>query len=102
MCSSDLMLAAENSLRDLESELDAGKLRTLSAAGERAGRLVGEGVGMQLMIYAMMQQQGGGQKPPEPIEVKVGGAKLRFGPPSGDVRKDLGQAGDVMRRQAEQ
>jgi hypothetical protein len=52
----------------------------------------------------MMKQKGDGTKPGAPsgaIELKVGKDSVQIGS-TGDVQKDLGQAGDMMRKQAEQ
>ena len=96
-----LMIAVENALGDFEHELDAGKFRNLGMASERAGRMIAESAAAQALIFAMMQQKDGAGKPAGPIEVKVGGADVRIGS-GGKVEQDLGNAGDIMRRQAEQ
>ena len=54
-----MMLGIENSLTDFESEFDDGKIRSLREAGERVGRLVGESVVVQSVIYAMMKRDDG-------------------------------------------
>ena len=51
-----MMLGIENSLNDFEGEFDAGKIRSLREAGERVGRLIGESVVVQSVIYAMMKR----------------------------------------------
>ncbi|MBM4109892.1 MAG: hypothetical protein FJ254_00855 [Phycisphaerae bacterium] len=51
-----MMLGIENSLSDFERELDEGKFRDLKAASTRVGRLVGESVIVQSVIYAMMKR----------------------------------------------
>ena len=51
-----MMLAVENSLIDFEAEIDDGRIKSLRAAGERVGRLVGESVVVQSVIYAMMKR----------------------------------------------
>ncbi|MSR41013.1 MAG: hypothetical protein EXS10_03820 [Phycisphaerales bacterium] len=51
-----MMLAVENSLIDFERELDTGKFKTLQQATERIGRLLGESVVVQSVIYATMKQ----------------------------------------------
>lgn len=51
-----MMLAVENSLDDFEAEIDDGRIRSLRDAGERVGRLVGESVVVQSVIYAMMKR----------------------------------------------
>jgi len=51
-----MMLAIENSLKDFERELDAGRFKDLAAASSRVGRLVGESVVAQTIIYAMMRR----------------------------------------------
>ncbi|MFO0829748.1 MAG: hypothetical protein U0572_16530 [Phycisphaerales bacterium] len=51
-----MMLGIENSLKDFERELDAGKFRDLRQASERVGRLIGESVVVQSIIYASMKQ----------------------------------------------
>ena len=50
-----MMVAIENSLNDFEREVDEGEFRSLSQASERAGRLLGESVVVQSVIYAMMK-----------------------------------------------
>ena len=50
-----LMLSVENSLSMFEDELDQGKFRTLDQASERVGRLLGESVIVQSVIYASMK-----------------------------------------------
>jgi hypothetical protein len=52
-----MMLGIENSLSDFERELDEGKFRDLKAASTRVGRLVGESVVVQSVIYAMMKRE---------------------------------------------
>ena len=51
-----MMLAIENSLIDFEAEIDDGRIKSLREAGERVGRLVGESVVVQSVIYAMMKR----------------------------------------------
>ncbi|MSR19171.1 MAG: hypothetical protein EXS00_08460 [Phycisphaerales bacterium] len=51
-----MLLSVEGSLGDFEDEIDQGKFRNLSHAGERAGRLLGESVIVQSAIYAMMKR----------------------------------------------
>jgi len=50
-----LLLSVENSLAMFEYELDQGKFRTLDQASERVGRLLGESVIVQSVIYASMK-----------------------------------------------
>ena len=98
-----MMIAVENALADFENELDTGKFKNLSAASERAGRMIAESAVAQGIIFAMMKQKGDGTKPGAPsgaIELKVGKDSMQIGS-TGDVQKDLGQAGDMMRKQAE-
>lgn len=52
-----MMLAVENSLEHFERELDEGKFKDLAAASSRVGRLVGESVVAQSIIYAMMKRE---------------------------------------------
>lgn len=52
-----LMLAMENSLAMFEAELDEGKFKTLDQASERVGRLLGESVIVQSVIYASMKRK---------------------------------------------
>ena len=100
-----LMLAVENAIRDFERELDDGKFRNLSAAGERAGRLIAESAVAQVVIFAMMQQndpaKAGAAAGPGGFTIKAGNAEIPIGS-TGDVNRDMGNAGDIMRRQAEQ
>lgn len=56
-----LMLAMENSLSMFEDELDSGKFRTLDQASERVGRLLGESVIVQSVIYASMKGKDAGE-----------------------------------------
>jgi hypothetical protein len=51
-----MMLAAENALIDFERDLDRGRIASLDAASARVGRLVGESVVVQSVIYAAMQR----------------------------------------------
>lgn len=51
-----MLLGIENSLSDFERELDSGGFRSLAHASERAGRLLGESVVVQSVIYAMMKR----------------------------------------------
>lgn len=51
-----MMLGLEGALNEYEGELDSGKFRNLAQAGERAGRLIGESVIAQSVIYAMMKR----------------------------------------------
>jgi len=51
-----MMLAVENSLADFEREIDEDGFRDLDHAGERAGRLLGESVVVQSIIYASMKR----------------------------------------------
>ena len=55
-----LMLAMENSLAMFEAELDEGKFKTLDQASERVGRLLGESVIVQSVIYASMKGKDAG------------------------------------------
>jgi hypothetical protein len=57
-----MMLGIENSLKDFERELDDGKFRTLRQASERVGRLIGESVVVQSIIYASMKQKEQGER----------------------------------------
>jgi hypothetical protein len=50
-----LLLGVENSLTMFEKELDQGKFKTLDQASERVGRLLGESVIVQSVIYASMK-----------------------------------------------
>ena len=100
-----LMLAIENALVDFEDELDSGKFKSLSAAGERAGRLISESAVAQVVIFALMQQndpaKAGTAAGPGGFTIKAGNAEIPIGS-TGDVGRDMGNAGDIMRRQAEQ
>ncbi len=51
-----MMLGIENSLCDFEEEFDEGKIRSVREAGERVGRLIGESVVVQSVIYSMMKR----------------------------------------------
>jgi hypothetical protein len=55
-----LMLAMENSLDMFEDELDTGKFKSLDQASERVGRLLGESVIVQSVIYASMKGKDAG------------------------------------------
>jgi hypothetical protein len=55
-----LLLGVENSLTMFEAELDQGKFRTLDQASERVGRLLGESVVVQSVIYASMKGKDAG------------------------------------------
>lgn len=51
-----MMLGIENSLNDFERELDEGKFATLGDASQRAGRMIGESVAAQSIIYFSMKR----------------------------------------------
>jgi hypothetical protein len=51
----NIMLAIENSLTAFETELDRGEFRDLRQASNRAGRLLGERVIVQAIIYEQMK-----------------------------------------------
>jgi len=51
-----MLLGIENSLNDFEQELDDDKFRSLAQAGERAGRMLGESVIVQGLIYRLMKR----------------------------------------------
>jgi hypothetical protein len=56
-----MMLAMENSLTAFETELDDGQFRDLKQASARAGRLLGERVFVQAVIYQNMKQNAAAQ-----------------------------------------
>lgn len=51
-----MMLAVEHALVDFQRDLDGGKITSLDAASSRVGRLVGESVVVQSVIYAAMKR----------------------------------------------
>jgi hypothetical protein len=51
-----MMLAIENALKDFERDLNLGSIRNLDAASARVGRLIGESVVAQSIIYSMMKR----------------------------------------------
>jgi hypothetical protein len=51
-----MMLAVEHALVDFQRDLDGGKIASLDAASSRVGRLVGESVVVQSIIYAAMKR----------------------------------------------
>jgi hypothetical protein len=51
-----MMLAVEHALEDFQRDLDRGKITSLSMASSRVGRLVGESVAVQSIIYAAMKR----------------------------------------------
>ena len=53
-----MMLAVENALKDFERDLNSGEIKNLDAASSRVGRLIGESVVAQSIIYAMMKRDG--------------------------------------------
>lgn len=52
-----LMLGLENSLKQFEDELDDGRVRSLSQASERAGRLLFESTAVQVFVYRAMKER---------------------------------------------
>lgn len=58
----NMMLSIENSLTAFETELDAGEFRSLQLASNRAGRLLGERVFVQAIIYRNMKRQAADQR----------------------------------------
>lgn len=73
-----MMLAIENSLKHFEGELDAGKFKDLAAASSRVGRLVGESVVAQAIIYALMKRE------PAPKNAAKSDAEPAEAPTAGD------------------
>ncbi len=57
-----MLLGIENSLEDFEREVRGGRFKSLSRAAERAGRIVGESVVVQGVIYAMMKRDADGDE----------------------------------------
>ena len=53
-----MMLAVENALKDFERDLNGGSIKNLDAASSRVGRLIGESVVAQSIIYSMMKREG--------------------------------------------
>ena len=51
-----MMLAVEHAIEDFQRDLDAGKISSLDMASSRVGRLVGESVVVQSIIYASMKR----------------------------------------------
>jgi hypothetical protein len=51
-----MMLSMENALMAFEDELAGGKFRDLNHASRRAGRLLGERVVVQAIIYSNMKK----------------------------------------------
>ena len=51
-----MMLAVEHAMEDFQRDLDGGKITSLDMASSRVGRLVGESVAVQSVIYAMMKR----------------------------------------------
>ena len=51
-----MLLSIENSLQDFENEVQAEQFRSLDYAAERAGRILGESVVVQGIIYAYMKR----------------------------------------------
>jgi hypothetical protein len=62
-----MMLGIENSLKDFEREIDSGKFRDLRQASERVGRLIGESVVAQAIIYATMKPKADTGSSGEPL-----------------------------------
>ena len=63
-----MMLAVEHAIEDFQRDLDRGKITSLDMASSRVGRLVGESVAVQSIIYAAMKRpeadaEGGAAKP---------------------------------------
>jgi hypothetical protein len=59
-----MLLSIENTLDQFEDELDAGGFRSLTAAGERAGRMIGESIVAQGLIYRMMKRHADAESAP--------------------------------------
>lgn len=51
-----MMLAVEHAIEDFQRDVDGGKITSLDMASSRVGRLVGESVAVQSIIYAMMKR----------------------------------------------
>jgi hypothetical protein len=70
-----MMLAVEHALEDFERDLDLGRITSLSMASSRVGRLVGESVAVQSVIYASMKRPEAAAPPgdsPSPGSVSAG------------------------------
>jgi hypothetical protein len=52
-----LMLSLEHGLDDFEQELESGRILSLTQAGQRAGRLLGESVVVQAILYQSMKDR---------------------------------------------
>ena len=68
-----MMLAVENALIDFERDLDGGKIASLDAAAARVGRLVGESVVVQSIIYASMKRPEAAEPGETPTTAGQGG-----------------------------
>lgn len=51
-----MMLAVEHAIEDFQRDLDKGRITSLDMASSRVGRLVGESVAVQSIIYAAMKR----------------------------------------------
>lgn len=69
-----MMLSVENALKDFERDLQSGAIKNLDAASSRVGRLVGESVVAQSIIYAMMKRDGEDDEVPAVDTAKTGDA----------------------------
>ncbi len=65
-----MMLAIESALKDFERDLGSGAIQSLDAASSRVGRLIGESVVAQSIIYAMMKRDGDDSET-APVQVKL-------------------------------
>ena len=66
-----MMIAVENALKDFERDLQSGAIKNLDAASSRVGRLVGESVVAQSIIYAMMKREGDDEEVPAVDKAKT-------------------------------
>ena len=82
-----MMIAVENALKDFERDLQSGAIKNLDAASSRVGRLIGESVVAQSIIYAMMKREGDDEEVPAVDKAKTVDTSSDASKPSKSVEK---------------
>jgi hypothetical protein len=82
-----MMIAVENALKDFERDLQSGAIKNLDAASSRVGRLIGESVVAQSIIYAMMKRDGEDDEVPAVDTAKTGDTVSDASKPGKSVEK---------------
>ena len=89
-----MMIAVENALKDFERDLQSGAIKNLDAASSRVGRLIGESVVAQSIIYAMMKREGDDEEVPAVDKAKTVDTSSDASKPGKSVEKKKSNSTD--------